>query len=151
MTESHDTSRGLTRRDALRSAAALCGVGLLAAGAAQAEAASPAAAGISLLPDGRVKVSPAKVPALKRIGGKVVLPNIKGAPAALVRTGQSSYVALNLRCPHAGATVSPTSTGFTCPSHGSRFAPDGDVTQGPAARDLAPLRVTRSGRDLIVG
>lgn len=46
------------------------------------------------------------------------------------------------RCPHAGASLYPTSVTdctLTCPWHGSRFdARTGAVTRGPATR---PLRV----------
>jgi len=148
---SDDQSRSLTRRDALRGAAALCGLSLLSLGISEAQAATPAQTGVTLLPDGRVQVTPSRVAALKKVGGVISLPPVKGIPAALRRTGRNTYVAVSLRCPHAGAMTTPQPTGFFCSSHGSRFNQSGVVTQGPATSNLPKLPVTRSGSNIIVG
>ncbi|MDP9027524.1 MAG: Rieske 2Fe-2S domain-containing protein, partial [Actinomycetota bacterium] len=42
-------------------------------------------------------------------------------------------------CPHLGAVVTwnDFERSWDCPAHGSRFAPDGRVLEGPATRGLA--------------
>ena len=44
-------------------------------------------------------------------------------------------------CPHMGAALSwnDGELSWDCPAHGSRFAPDGAVLEGPAKRPLRPL------------
>jgi cytochrome b6-f complex iron-sulfur subunit len=59
---------------------------------------------------------------------------------ALMRDRDAVY-ALNLVCTHLGCTVAVTSTGLSCPCHGSRFDRQGKVLTGPADRPLARLRV----------
>lgn len=45
------------------------------------------------------------------------------------------------KCPHLGAVVgwNDAAQEWECPAHGSRFAPNGQVVQGPANCDLKPL------------
>lgn len=59
---------------------------------------------------------------------------------ALMREGDSVY-ALDLVCTHLGCTVTVTSTGLTCPCHGSSFDRQGRVLKGPADRALGRLKV----------
>ncbi len=70
-------------------------------------------------------------------GGIVVTGDHKVAvyrdPGGVVR-------ALAATCTHMGCTVkwNPTEKTWDCPCHGSRFAPTGEVVNGPAARPLEP-------------
>jgi len=62
---------------------------------------------------------------------------------ALVKSEQGT-LALHLRCPHLGCTVSATSNGWVCPCHGSRFDVVGNRTQGPTNQGLTRLAVAES-------
>jgi Rieske Fe-S protein len=89
-----------------------------------------------------VSVPEADVPA----EGALVLPQHR---VAVVREG-GSLVALDLTCTHLGCTVKGTEQGFSCPCHGSRFAPGGELLNGPAPRALKRLRLGRQGGTLRV-
>ena len=58
------------------------------------------------------------------------------------RPGQ--FTAYSAVCPHQQCTVGFVSAkdGFACPCHGSRFAADGKLLQGPATRGLTAIPVT---------
>jgi len=138
----------VSRRDFLRT---VCGAVALTAGGVLLADDAVAADGIARKPNGQVVVTVAKVPGLTRVGGIVALGNVKGTPVAVVRTGRSSYRALDLRCTHQGTTVRQSGRAWVCPNHGSRFAGNGTVTGGPAETDLATVPSTfRNGR-LTVG
>jgi cytochrome b6-f complex iron-sulfur subunit len=49
----------------------------------------------------------------------------------------AGLAAVSAVCTHLGCIVNATPGGFECPCHGSRFTPDGKVTQGPAGSPLA--------------
>src|SRR6478672_3542540 len=64
------------------------------------------------------------LPALASVGG-VATVRIGSTPIAIVRTGASSFAAYSRICPHQGATIDVTSTGFHCPNHGATFNASG--------------------------
>jgi len=72
-----------------------------------------------------------------------------GRSVALFRKGEGVF-AISTVCTHLGCIVKPTATGFDCPCHGSRFAPDGSVIRGPAPRPLPWLAVRRTGEGVYV-
>ena len=122
---------GITRRQALAAAAALCGLGAVAAaGTGEAQAV------------GSLRVRLSRYPALKKIGGIAVVKNLGTTPVAVVRTGKSTYRAFSRRCPHAGVAVTPRNGEFIClpPGHGSRFSASGSLISGPAGGGLTPLK-----------
>jgi len=132
---------GLTRRQALAAAAALCGFGAVtAAGTGVAQA------------SGTLKVQLSKFPALKKVGGAANVGTLDGAPVAVVRTGRSTYVALDRRCPHFGVPVTAGGGGFICrpPGHGSQFTNRGALVSGPATRPLRRLRATNNRGTLTI-
>ena len=141
----------LTRRDALKAAAGLCGIALVAAGASTAQAAPAPSNAIKELKGGRVKVALKKVPSLRKVGGVATIGNVRGVPTAVVRTGKKTYLALDLRCTHQGFTVMESGNGFRCPAHGSMFTDTGQKVSGPAAGPLRQIRSRRKKRALFVG
>jgi quinol---cytochrome c reductase iron-sulfur subunit, bacillus type len=59
---------------------------------------------------------------------------------------------LSAVCPHLGCEVpwNPQEGKFMCPCHGSQFAPDGSLLQGPALRGMDTLPVKVEKEDLMV-
>jgi cytochrome b6-f complex iron-sulfur subunit len=70
----------------------------------------------------------------------------------VARTLQGEYVALSRQCTHEGYTVEFESNAgtFYCPLHGSRFASDGSIANGPATRGLRQYNVQLTGNSLWV-
>ena len=91
-----------------------------------------------------ITVKLADFPALNAIGGIAAVGTVLLSPVAVVRTGQSSYLALSRICTHASCVINLASSGFSCPCHGSRYDSQGNVTNGPAARSLARHSATLS-------
>ena len=59
---------------------------------------------------------------------------------AVYRNRKGKVTTLSARCTHMGCTVkwNPAESTWDCPCHGSRFAVNGKVVNGPAERPLAP-------------
>ena len=55
-------------------------------------------------------------------------------------------------CPHQGCSVAweNAASGFICPCHGSAFAADGSLTNGPATEPLATFTTNIDGDDVTV-
>jgi Rieske Fe-S protein len=128
----------ITRRSIF---AGVCAV--VALGSAQVPAAANAA--VKKLPNGRLSVKLADLPALSAVGGAMRIGSIKGVPIGIARIGTNKYTAFNLRCPHQGITVTKTESGWMCNAHNSEFESDGDLVLGPATTGLAkvPIKVSR--------
>jgi cytochrome b6-f complex iron-sulfur subunit len=122
-------TNGLTRRQALAAAAALCGFG----------AAAVAGTGVAQA-SGTLRVQLSKYPALGKVGGAAVVGSLNGTQVAVVRTARTRYVALDRRCPHAGGIVTQSGNQWVCPLHGSRFDLDGDKVSGVTPSGLRKLR-----------
>ena len=77
-------------------------------------------------------------PALAPGDGTVM--DVNGESTAVYKDGDGQVHAVSARCTHLGCTVAfnPADTTWDCPCHGSRFATDGSVIQGPAVEALPP-------------
>jgi cytochrome b6-f complex iron-sulfur subunit len=73
-----------------------------------------------------------------------------GIIVAFIKNG--TYIAVSSACTHAGAAViyDVNSNEFYCPSHGSNFAVDGSVVNGPASDPLARYHTSLNGTSLRV-
>lgn len=102
-------------------------------------------------PEPGLRFSAAELPAV----GDVTI--VRGTtPVALARPAEGDPVAFVPRCTHLGCSLIWKADGplfkgnrvyFDCPCHSSRFAIDGRVLNGPAARDLDryPSKRARNG------
>ena len=79
-------------------------------------------------------------PTLATVGG-VAFITLREVPLAVVRTGDSSFVALSRACPHQGALVDATGPGFTCPRHGAQFSTTGEWVGGRQTPNLLSYAV----------
>ncbi len=64
---------------------------------------------------------------------------------------QQGFYAISKVCTHLGCVVQPTSEGFVCPCHGSRFSSDGKVMAGPAPRPLDWIKIEQAPDGSLVG
>ena len=64
-------------------------------------------------------------------------------PAVVIHDGDGMKV-MSLTCTHLGCMVEPSTFGFECPCHGSKYNPDGSVVKGPAASNLPKLRLQKT-------
>ncbi|MEO0540324.1 MAG: Rieske (2Fe-2S) protein [Cyanobacteria bacterium P01_A01_bin.105] len=71
----------------------------------------------------------------------------------LVVGDATALQAVNPTCPHAGCDVDwqGDAAEMVCPCHGSKFAADGAVLQGPANADLETYAVSVEGDNILVG
>ncbi len=88
--------------------------------------------------DGRITIPADRAPELARAGGAVVVRAPCAVHPVLVVNAGIGFLALQADCPHAGCEVAwvEEDRQAECPCHLSRFAGDGAVLHGPAARDL---------------
>jgi nitrite reductase/ring-hydroxylating ferredoxin subunit len=70
--------------------------------------------------------------------GDGLIARIAGKHYAVFRGEDEKLIVLSARCTHLGCIVgwNAADRAWECPCHGSRFAADGVVVQGPATRDL---------------
>jgi cytochrome b6-f complex iron-sulfur subunit len=85
--------------------------------------------------------------ALNTVGGSIVKDGI-----IIGRSDNTSFVAVSSACTHQGTTIQfqLNNNRFYCNNHGSTYALDGTVTNGPATRSLTKYNTTFSGNSLRV-
>jgi Rieske Fe-S protein len=111
--------------------------GTLAAAATAPSAPAP----VTTTPNGSsLVVTVANYAALASVGGIARVDGNSSRPIALARTGQSTFVALSMVCPHEGATIAIQTGGFTCPRHGAQFNSGGTWLGGQRTGNLAVLK-----------
>lgn len=72
----------------------------------------------------------------------IVNSDILKFPICVYRSDAQNYTALWLQCTHQGAELQVFGDKLQCPAHGSEFNNTGNITSGPAARNLRTFPVT---------
>ena len=144
-TELSLASHPVTRR------ALLCGLTAAALGVIPETA--QAANGITQPSAGKIRVDLKVNKNLAKVGGVVTIPLSNGATVALVRTaaGVKGFTALDLSCTHQGVTVQEQGSKWICPAHGSQFALNGKLVNGPARSALQKYPVSATSAAVIIG
>ncbi|MCL3781910.1 Rieske (2Fe-2S) protein [Prolixibacteraceae bacterium JC049] len=85
--------------------------------------------------------------ALGTVGGFAYKNNI-----IVIRSAESSYIALSKLCTHSQCTVtySHANGNLPCPCHGSIFSTSGNVLNGPASTNLKQYSVKKEGNTLTI-
>jgi cytochrome b6-f complex iron-sulfur subunit len=85
-------------------------------------------------------------------GSKVVNAPQPAGKLIVVQQPANTFVAMAAICTHAGCTVGYTKSlmQIVCPCHGSHYALDGSVVQGPATRDLKLFTTSVAGNVLTI-
>lgn len=130
--------------------AVLCGMAAIALGTNPERAI--AATGVTVNSAGQIEVLLSANPALKKVGGVILIQLQNGAVLALARTSASTsgFTALNLSCTHQGVTVNQSGSKWICPAHGSAFAFNGKVTHGPARSNLQTFKTKATAKNVLV-
>lgn len=68
----------------------------------------------------------------------------------LVKKKDNTYNALYMQCTHESQPLSATKSGLFCPSHGSAFNLEGEVTVQPATRALKKFKTQIENNQIII-
>jgi cytochrome b6-f complex iron-sulfur subunit len=86
--------------------------------------------------------------------GQILSKQVSGTQVLVVRNpdNPNTISAVNPTCTHAGCTVNwdAKQNLFACPCHGSQFASDGKVRQGPAEEPLATYEAKLEGDAILI-
>jgi cytochrome b6-f complex iron-sulfur subunit len=107
--------------------------GILAAIAALSACSTPDATAPDVPANSQVNV--ANYPSLASVGG-VAMVSLGNAPVAIVRTSQTTFLAMSRVCPHQGGIVEQFGANFLCPVHGATFDKTGTWIGGQRTSSL---------------
>lgn len=94
---------------------------------------------------GGLVVTLANFPALGANGGIARVDGNTAAPVAVTRINATTYLAFSMVCPHAGfQPIGINASGFECPNHGARFAPNGSWVGGQPTTNLNQYTVVHN-------
>ena len=83
-----------------------------------------------------------------------LIERVLDSKAIVIRNPESpeTLIALSALCTHSACTVDweGEASEFSCPCHGSKFAPDGNATNGPATEPLSKYEVKIEGEEVKV-
>lgn len=143
----------VSRREFLRTSTAALGVGAFVTSAGQLGCIpSTAPAMRAQLTNNRIRFE-TSIPELVQIGDGVKLENNDMEyPILLIKTSESSFVALSTECMHLGCQVRMQHTVLRCPCHGSVYDLNGGVLNGPTERSLNsfPVKIHGSQVEILV-
>lgn len=71
-------------------------------------------------------------------------------PIYLFRFSETEYSALWMRCTHQGAELQASGDHLFCASHGSEFDNKGNVSQGPAEKNLRSFKVIANNEKIFI-
>jgi Rieske Fe-S protein len=101
--------------------------------------------------NGTLRLPLAHYPELGEPAGSLrVVPEGAAEPVYVLRLADGQFAALSPICTHLGCTVEIADARLVCPCHGSTYARDGRVVQGPAERPLARYRTELESDDVLV-
>ncbi|MGY5210328.1 QcrA and Rieske domain-containing protein [Nocardia gipuzkoensis] len=80
------------------------------------------------------------------VGGGVIV-----GDTVITQPSPGSFLGLSSVCTHAGCELASVSGGtINCACHGSKFALDGSVANGPATKPLSPRNIRVDGDSVVV-
>jgi cytochrome b6-f complex iron-sulfur subunit len=126
----------LNRRGFLTRAGVVLAAAALASGCGDGDIGPPIVSNVP--PGGSIKIKVGDFPGLATVGTVVRVGDLRAA----VRTDATTILGLSMICTHQQCTTSISANQFICPCHGSRYASDGTVIDGPAVNPLAHLQTS---------